>query len=114
MAGSTSENASPTNANTQFVPDGSGRLVLIVTHSANGTAPGSSIISLTQNGGPGDIGAKTIIMASQTKETFTFRDELTSGTFEWDINDGTSLALSINPTNAHDDMNVFVLFEIYK
>ena len=114
LVGSTIESSTSTSFLAQFTPPNSGRLVLISTYSANGTAPGSTIIKLTQNGGPGDIGVKTITMASQTKETFTFRDELTSGTFEWDINDGTSLAISLNPTNAHDTMNVFILFEIYK
>jgi len=114
LVGSVSEGSSPTGQTTQFIPPGSGRLISLSTYCASATAPGSTVILINQNGGPGEIGRKTITIASQTVETHTFKDELTSGTFEWDINDGTSLALQLNPTNGHDNMNVFALFEIYK
>ena len=113
VAGSIAENPDPASAVTQFIPGGSGRLVSLTTYCASGTAPGSTVIKLNQMG-PGELGAKTISIASQTIENFTFRDELTSGTFEWDINDGTSLGIQFNPTNNHDNMNVFALFEIYR
>jgi len=114
LVGSILEGFTAQASDVQFIPPGSGRLLSISTYSSNGTAPGTTIVRLIQNGGPSVIGQKSINISSQTVETSTFKDELTSGTFEWNINDGTSLAISIDPTNTHDNMNVFVLFEIYK
>jgi len=114
LVGSISEGSSQTDANSQFIPPNSGRLVSLSIYSSNATAPGSTTIAIRGNGGPNTFGTKVITIPSQTLETFNFKDELASGTFEWDINDLTSVVISLSPTNAHDNMNVFVLFEIYK
>jgi len=114
LVGSIGESADSTNVLVQFIPPGSGRLLSLTTYSSNSSAPGSTVVSLTQNGGAGDIGSKTITISSQTVESFDFKDDLTSGTMEWDINDGSSLAIKLDPTLALNTCNVFALFEIYK
>ena len=114
LVGRVSESTSPVNADTQYIPPSNGRLKSLSIYSSNGTAPGDTVVTLTHNGGAGDIGQKLINIPSQTLTTFTFRDELTSGIFEWDISNGTSLAVELDPANNYDTMQVFVLFEIYK
>jgi len=113
VLGSASESSDPSDIDVQFIPDGSGRLVSLTIYSTNAVAPDVTTIKLNQIG-VGELGLKNVTLLSQTVQTFTFKDELTSGTFEWDINDGTSIGISVEPDSAPDDVNAFILFEIYR
>lgn len=113
LAGSTSEGSASTDVQVQFSPGNSGRLVSLSIYSSASTAPGDTTALIKQNGSSIVLGRKQIEIPSQTLTTFNFRDELTSGTFEWNINTGTSIAIQLNPLNQPDTMNVFLLFEIY-
>jgi len=114
LAGTDVESSSSTSPNVQFIPPNSGRLVSLAINSNAASAPGSTVVVLTHNGGPGEIGRKTITIGQDVLALHDFTENLTSGTMEWDINDGTSLAIQLNPTNTPDSLNIFVKFEIYK
>jgi hypothetical protein len=112
LVGNSGESASSTGGNVQFIPPNNGRLLSITCRSSNSTAPGGTFIKLYQNGGPGEIGRKFVSIQSETVQTFDFTSGLVSGTNEWNVDDGSSLAISIDTTNTPDDFGFYVLFEI--